>query len=319
MQNNSGTVLILGTGGTIAGRSAQASDTVGYRAAELGVAELVRAVPALAGWALELEQVAQVDSKDMDHALWQLLAQRVAAGLQRPEVQGLVITHGTDTLEETAWFLQRVLAPTKPVVLTAAMRPASALLADGPQNLLDAVTVAAEPGARGVLSVIGGRVHGPSEVRKIHPHRLDAFDSGEAGAIASVVEGRVLRWRDWPAGTALGLATIARPVPQWPRVAIVCSHAGVDAGLVEALLAQGVAGLVVEGTGNGTLHRSLEPALRAAAAAGVIVRRASRCQGGAVVGAPDGAWPSAGPLTPARARIEILLDLLAGAGPAQGG
>ncbi|MGL6110903.1 MAG: asparaginase, partial [Rubrivivax sp.] len=150
MASFDGTVVVLGTGGTIAGTAANAADNVGYSAAQLGVQALLASVPALAGRPTECEQVAQVDSKDLSHALWLLLARRVAHHLQRPEVCGAVIAHGTDTLEETAFFLHAVLAPGKPVVLTAAMRPATSLLADGPQNLLDAVTVAREPGARGV-------------------------------------------------------------------------------------------------------------------------------------------------------------------------
>jgi len=181
MQSKCETVVVLGTGGTIAGTAARATDNVGYAAARLGVAQLVRAVPALAGWPLEAEQVAQVDSKDMDHATWRALALRCAHHLARADIAGLVVTHGTDTLEETAWFLQRVLAPAKPVVLTAAMRPATALLADGPQNLLDAVTVASWPGARGVVAVLAGRVHGARDVRKVHTYRVDAFASGDAG------------------------------------------------------------------------------------------------------------------------------------------
>ncbi|HSI58368.1 MAG TPA: asparaginase, partial [Ideonella sp.] len=232
-------IVILGTGGTIAGTSAQASDNVGYSAGQIGVAQLLAAVPPLAAWRLEAEQVAQLDSKDMDHAVWQQLAVRVAHHLARPEVGGLVITHGTDTLEETAYFLQRVLAPAKPVVLTAAMRPATALLADGPQNLLDAVRLAAEPGARGVLAVLAGRAHGAMEVRKQHPYRVDAFDSADAGPIARIEEGQVRRLRDWPAGEALGLACVSGAVDAWPRVAIVSSHAGVDGELVGALVALG--------------------------------------------------------------------------------
>ena len=122
--------------------------------------------------------------------------------LARPEVAAIIVTHGTDTLEETAYFLQRVLAPAKPVVLTAAMRPATSRLADGPQNLADAVAVATAPGARGVVVVVAGTVHSALDVRKVHPYRLDAFGSGDAGPIARVEEGRLRSFRPWPEGEA---------------------------------------------------------------------------------------------------------------------
>jgi L-asparaginase len=311
MQNNSlqaaGTVVILGTGGTIAG----SGDDVGYAAGQLSVEALVGAVPALAGRALEAEQVAQVDSKDMSHANWQRLARRAAYHLARPEVAGVVVTHGTDTLEETAWFLHRVLAPAKPVVLTAAMRPATSLQADGPQNLHDAVTLAAWPGVHGVLAMLQGRVHGPAEVRKRQPFALDAFESGEDGPLALVQEGQVRALRSWPIGEALGLERIAADPALWPRIDIVVSHAGADGVVVDALVSAGARGLVVEGTGNGTVHASLLAALARAQAAGLPVLRATRCSGGAIVGAPEGAVPSAGKLTPAKARVELLLQLLA--------
>ena len=205
------TVVFLGTGGTIAGASADATDSIGYAAAQRSLLELLAdlqsLVPALSRTAIEAEQVAQIDSKDMGPAVWQLLAGRVAHHLARPEVAGLVITHGTDTLEETAWLLQRVLAPTKPVVLVAAMRPATALSADGPQNLLDALAVARTTGARGVLAVLAGRVHSAGDLRKVHPHRLDAFDSGDAGPLG-VVE-------------AVGCGAFANG-PQAPRWAWAC-------------------------------------------------------------------------------------------------
>ena len=311
MQSNSGVVVILGTGGTIAGRSVQAGDNVGYKAGELSVMDLVAAVPALQGRALEAEQVAQLDSKDMDHATWQRLAQRVAHHLARSEVQGVVVTHGTDTAEETAWLLQRVLAPSKPVVLAVAMRPASSLQADGPQNLAEAVAVASAPGAQGVVLVADGRVHSAEDVRKLHGYRVGTFNSGDAGPVARLEEGRVMAQRPWPEGEALGVALLARPVAEWPRVGLVCSHAGVDDWAVRAAVAEGLRGLVVEGTGNGTLNRALEPALQDAQRAGQRVLRAKRCLAGGVVGAPDGAWPSAGALTPAKARVELLLQLLA--------
>jgi len=301
------TIVILGTGGTIAGTAADAGDNVGYTAAQRSVADLLAAVPALAGQAIEAEQLAQLDSKDMDHATWQRLAQRVAAQLARPEVAGVLVTHGTDTLEETAWLLQRVLAPAKPVVLVAAMRPATALAADGPQNLLDAVAVVRTPGARGVVAVLAGQVHAAGDVRKVHPYRADAFSSGDAGPLGVVEEGRLRRFRDWPAGTALGLDLLAVDPAAWPWVEIVTSHAGARPAAVRALVAAGVQGLVVAATGNGTLHQALVPALDEALAAGVPVWRCSRCARGVLVGPDTG--PAAA-MTPWQARVELLLVLL---------
>jgi L-asparaginase len=301
--------VILGTGGTIAGTAASAADNVGYTAAQLGVQVLVDAVPPLAGLPLECEQVSQLDSKDMSHAVWQRLAQRIAHHLARDDVTGIVVTHGTDTLEETSYFLHRVLAPAKPVVLTAAMRPATALQADGPQNLLDAVTVALAPGVQGVVVAIAGAVHGALDVAKRHSYRLDAFDSGDAGPIALVREGRVQALREWPRCQALGLDRVASDVTRWPAVEIVASHAGASGLAVDALVAQGVRGLVVAGTGNGSVHAALEASLVDAQAVGVKVLRASRCAGG-VVGDDPSALPSAGALTPAKARVELLLQLM---------
>ncbi|HSV69250.1 MAG TPA: asparaginase [Methylibium sp.] len=301
-------VVVLATGGTIAGTAASATDSLGYRSAQLGVDALIAAVPVLAGRALEAEQVAQIDSKDMDFGVWRALAHRVEIHLARPEVAGIVVTHGTDTLEETAYLLQRVLAPSKPVVLTAAMRPATALQADGPQNLLDAVTLAAEPGARGVLAVVAGRVHGAFDVRKSQTYRLDAFGSGDPGVLAAVEGAAVRRFRDWPTGAALGTALLdAAP---WPRVDIVTSHAGADGRIVDALLAQGVDGLVVAGTGNATLHHALEAALLRAAAQGVEVRCCTRVPEGGVHPGAVRALPLGQAATPQQERVALLLDLL---------
>ena len=312
------TVAVIGTGGTIAGTSANRSDNVGYNAAQLGAAQLIAAIPALAGVTIEVEQLAQIDSKDMGFALWRALAERVAQQLARPEVGAVVITHGTDTLEETAYFLQRVLAPRKPVVLTGAMRPATALLTDGPQNLLDAVRVARTPGASGVVAVLAGTVHGALDVRKLHTYRLAAFGSGEAGPIAHIEEGRLRQHRPWPQGEALGLARLPVDVASWPRVEVLMSHVGADGRLVDALRATGVRGIVVAGTGNGNLHLSLEAALLEAQADGIKVLRSTRCAHGGVVEAGADAQtpllrpalPSAGSLTPAQARIELMLSLM---------
>ncbi len=306
-----GLIVILGTGGTIAGTAEDAADNVGYQAAQLGVAQLVQAIPPLAQRKLETEQVAQLDSKDMDFATWQKLALRVAVHLARPEVAGIVITHGTDTLEETAYFLHRVLAPSKPVVLTAAMRPATALQTDGPQNLLDAVNVAADARASGVLVVFAGVVHSAEQVRKVHSYRVDAFASADGARLALVEEG-VVRWlaHSQPARAAIGLAPLSTATDTWPRVQIVMNYVGADGAVVAALLKQGVDGLVVAGTGNGSLSAHLGAALHIAQAQGVAVLRSTRCDAGLVTEATD-ALPSAGALSPVKARVELLLKLLA--------
>jgi len=312
MQNIASKIVVLGTGGTLAGTASDPGDNVGYRAAQLGIAEIVAATPALAGLALQTEQVAQVDSKDMDLAIWRALAERVAFHLDRSDVAGIVVTHGSDTLEETAYLLQRVLAPAKPVVLTAAMRPATALLSDGAQNLLDSVHVARHPGARGVVAVVAGTIHAAFDVRKVHTYRLDAFGSGDAGPLGVVQEGVPTLWRQWPGGEALGSALLGHEPA--PRVAIVFSHADADGSIVDALRAHGVDGIVVAGTGNASLHHRLEAALlRARDGGGVQVLRCSRVAQGPVLPTGHDAFESAGSLTPGQARVELLLRLLAAA------
>jgi L-asparaginase len=308
-------VVILGTGGTIAGTSAHAADNVGYRAAQLSVDDLLHAMPTLAGVRLQTEQVAQIDSKDMGPAVWQLLAQRVAAHLARVDVAGIVITHGTDTLEETAYFLHRVLAPNKPVVLTAAMRPATSLQADGPQNLADAVTVARHPGACGVLAVMAGHVFAADGLRKADSYALDAFVGTE---LARVEEGVVRLLRPWPepaaSEPALGLQWIEAAPADWPRVAWITSHAGFDAALVDAVVAAGFHGLVVAATGNGTLHAALLDALQRAQQGGMGVRRVTRCANGRLVGDTARSVPASAAVGAAQARVSLLLELL---GPRQ--
>ena len=308
MQSAAQTLVIIGTGGTIAGASGRATDNVGYKAGSLSVASLVGAVPALAARALEAEQLAQLDSKDMDHATWARLARRVRAHLDRPEVRGIVITHGTDTLEETAYLLQRVLAPEKPVVLTAAMRPATAIQPDGPQNLLDAVAVAEADDVRGVVAVVAGKVWSGLELRKTHTYRLDAFEAGpDAGPLAVVEEGIVRRFRDWPQGEALGATLLPEDASRWPWVEVLVSHGGADARALEAWRAAGLQGLVLACTGNGTLNRALDAPVQALKDAGIPVWRTTRCAQGRIVGASD---EPAAALSPWAARIELMLTLL---------
>jgi len=299
-------------GGTIAGRAEQATDNVGYRAGQVRVQDLAAGLPALAGLALRFEQVAQIDSKDMRLPDLQRLVARVQAHLADAQVRGVVVTHGTDTIEETAYLLQTLLAPAKPVVLTCAMRPASAISPDGPQNLSDALAVAAHPGARGVTVVCAARVHGALEVAKVHPYRLDPFDSGDAGLIAQVEEGRLRVFRPWPAEgrhhTHRAAFLAAR---EMPRVAWLDSHADAGAWTVEALLAApgGVRGIVVAGTGNASVHADLLRALSAARDAGVRVVLATR-SGAPMVPYATQPFPALDGLSPAKARWALALDLL---------
>lgn len=310
-------IAVLGTGGTLAGSAPDAQDNLGYRAGQIGIADILAAIPGLQGLPLVADQVAQIDSKDMSFELWRRLAARCAHWLAQDDIAGLVIAHGTDTLEETAFFLQSVLAPAKPVVLTCAMRPATALAPDGPQNLVDAVAVAATRDARGVVAVCAGTIHSAFDVAKRHTYRLDAFTSGDAGPIGYVEERRVRLLRAWPAGGAdpIALERLVHTV-QWPRVEIVMSHAGAGRALVDALVDSGVQGLVVAGTGNGSVHQDLEAALLAAQAQGVRVVRSTRCPEGRVLPTPHDALPGAGALSPVKARIALLLELLRTPAPA---
>ena len=327
MQNLDRKLVVLGTGGTIAGTSADRSDHTGYRAGSVAVSALLSDLAGVDVAAIESEQLAQIDSKDMDHATWQSLARRAAHHLARVDVAAVVITHGTDTLEETAYFLHRVLHTGKPVVLTAAMRPATALHPDGPQNLLDAITVARSSGARGVVAVMAGQVIGAVDLRKLHPYRLDAFGSGDAGPIGVVEQGRMRRFRAWPHGLIGADQThVALSVDPacWPWVEIVTSHAGADPRTIDLLVQAQVRGLVIAATGNGTVHRDWEAPLNRASQCGVVVVRSTRCAMGALVGddtdwllqaergEPLRALAGAGALTPVQARIALMLALIEG-------
>jgi L-asparaginase len=311
MQSPKPLVVILATGGTIAGTAAAATDTTGYRAGALGVQALVAGVPALADHRLESEAVAAIDSKDMDEATWQRLAQRAAHHLARPEVAGVVVTHGTDTLEETAYFLHRVLAPAKPLVLTAAMRPASALSADGPANLLDAVTLAESPGVRGVSVVFAGAAWAAVGLRKVHTLQTVAFAGSDCGPVARLEGGVVRQFRAWPEGAALGLDRIAADPAAWPRVEIVMNHAGADGRIVDDAVIAGTGGIVVAGTGHGTVSERMAAALARARGEGVRVVRASRCVFGPVLPRDAGDGDAAGELSAVQARVELQLALLA--------
>ena len=308
-------VLVLGTGGTIAGvaPAANTATGAGYTAGVLGVDQLLASAPGVQQHArLEFAQLCNIDSKDAGPGLWLDLARAVRAWRERAGTAGCVITHGSDTLEESAYALDCLLEPGSPVVLTAAMLPSAALSADGPRNLFDAVRVAGDPAAagRGVLCVAHGRVHAACDVSKQHPARIDAFGSGERGPLGFIGASGTRFTREQPQAARRPFAS--RPLPArdapWPRVELVCSHAGADGEMVRALLAASSAGtlrprlhgLVVLGTGSGTVHEQLQAALDQAAEAGVrvqVVPRNGPCEGGEFDG-----------LNAVKVRIRLLLE-----------
>lgn len=314
-------LLVLGTGGTISGSGNKKGENLGYTAGLVTVESLVGGLPAPAQVSVETQQVAQIDSKNMSAAVWRELALAVEAAVAREDVCGVVVTHGTDTLEETAFLLSRVIVADKPVVLTCAMRPATAPFPDGPQNLADAMLVASEPGAKGVMAVCAGRIHGGQHFSKVHTYRLDPFDSGEAGMVGYVEEGRIRLLNGWPSPAPMQLAKPlldALPQPEtWPKVEIVLNHAQADGSVVDALVLMGnqpdapsLRGLILAGTGNGTCSDALSAALERAEALGVAVWRSSRCAQGAVLPTSLDRFPSAGALTPVKARIALMLSLM---------
>ena len=308
-------IVILGTGGTIAGTGHDSSRAWHYDAAQLSVDQLVAAVPDLAGVPLRCRQVAQVDSKDMNWSIWQALALALADELRRDDVAGVVITHGTDTLEETAYLLHRLHDGSKPVVLTAAMRPATAPDADGPRNLLDAVRAlrwAEAQGHGGVAVVMAGQVWSGLHVRKAHTHSVDAFDGGGASALATVLpNGELLALVDaWPRSGGAGWSRLDTPVP--PRVEVVTSHADADGVMVRALWAAApdLKGVVVAATGHGTINKPLLEALRGLQQGGVMVWRSSRVARGGVVPRDGDEFTAVEGLTAAQARLALVLHAL---------
>ncbi|UDG81943.1 asparaginase [Candidatus Vallotia cooleyia] len=319
------TVAVLATGGTIAGDTADATQTASYKAGVFSVERLLSAIPALDGIAeIYAEQIASIDSKDLDDALWITLTHRVNTLLMQNNIDGLVIAHGTDTLEETAYWLHLTVASIKPVVLTAAMRPFTALSADGSLNLLNAVTLAAHPDAvaRGVLVAFANRIHGARDITKISTYAVDAFASPESGILGWIQDGRVEFQRlVTRAHTMQSVFKINAIDTQYalPAVQIVVSHAGASRLVVDTLVNARICGIVVAGTGNGSVHVRLQQALADARARGVAVVRSSRVGSGHVMrngAAPDDALGlvSAGTLNPYKARVLLILALTHGWG-----
>ena len=277
-------IRVLATGGTIAGHAPSATD-VSYHPAGLSVADLIDAVPGLRQLGLVSgEQVAQIASQDMDDAHWLELAARVNALFARDEADAVVVTHGTDSLEETAYFLHLVVKSDRPVVLTGAMRPATSLSPDGPLNLYNAVAVAADPGARGrgAIVVLNDDLHSALDVTKSHTTDVQAFVSPGPGLLGTASYGRIRYFRRPARRHTTESEFSVAGLSALPRVDIVYAHAGMSTDLVKASVDLGARGLVVAGMGNGNVTREAVTALREAVQRGVVVVRSTRLVSGDV-------------------------------------
>ncbi|MDH3953920.1 MAG: type II asparaginase, partial [Gammaproteobacteria bacterium] len=257
----------------------------GYSSGQVGIDILLGAVPQIADLAdVSGEQIANVGSQDMSDAIWLQLANRINTLQTEPMIDGIVITHGTDTIEETAYFLNLVVKGEKPVVMTAAMRPSTALSADGPINLFNAVAVAADPDARGrgVLIVANDDIHGARSVIKTNTTDVQTFSSPERGLIGVTLYGDSRYFRGPYRAHTSGSEFSITGVSALPRVDIVYMSAGVSPDLITSAVANGARGIVIAGVGNGNMTSAALEAVRKVIAKGVVVIRSSRLSSGAV-------------------------------------
>jgi len=277
-------IVIVATGGTIAG-SAESTTAAGYKSGAVAVDTLIAAVPQMKAFAdVRGVQVASVGSQDMNDEIWLKLAAEVNTLLSQPDVDGVAITHGTDTMEETAYFLNLVVKSDKPVVLTGSMRPSTSLSADGPLNIYNAVGVASDPRAkgRGVLVVANDDIHGARAITKRHTTDVQTFISPEAGLIGVCL----FDSRDFirmPARAHTTATPFKVAVGQaLPRVDIIYAHAGMSPDLIDAAVANGAKGLVIAGVGDGNMTTPALEAMGRAIKKGVVVVRSTRVGEGVV-------------------------------------
>ena len=313
-------VWVLSTGGTISGKGPTSTSLSDYKSGVLLGQELVNAVPEIAQVArVKVEQITNVSSTDITIANWLTLANRINAIYESdPSVAGVVITHGTNTLEETAYFLNLTVKHDRPVVVVGSMRPASAISADGPLNLLNAVRTAASPDARGkgVLVVLNDAINAARDVTKTNTYRVETFRATELGVLGYVDADAVSFYRAslkrHTARTEFdvkGLATL-------PQVDILYSYVQPTTGLAQALVADGVKGIVFAGTGAGDIstaeREALKPLVAMPEATRPVLVRSNRTGNGRVIAQKDldvmGMVP-ADNLNPQKARVLLMLAL----------
>jgi L-asparaginase len=311
-------VVVLATGGTIAGAQSSATEA-GYKSGSFSVEQLIAAVPALKGVAqLSGEQVASIGSQTMTNDVWLKLAKRVNEVL-RGDAAGVVITHGTDTAEETGYFLSLVVKSDKPVVLVGSMRPATAIGADGPANLFNAVALAANPqsAGRGPMIVINDEIHYAREAQKMNATQLDTFKSpnrGRAG-VMSVGKAYFFLPNDVRHTTKSQFSVDGVEAAALPRVEIVYSYANMGRDVIDFLVQRGTKGIVLAGVGDGNSTDAAIAGLADAAKKGVAVVRSSRTGSGIVarnieVDDDKLGTIAAMELSPQKARILLMLGLM---------
>lgn len=310
-------VVIVATGGTIAG-AAESTTAAGYKSGAVAVDVLIAAVPQMKSVAdVRGVQVASVGSQDMNDEIWVKLAAEVNRLLAQPDVDGVAITHGTDTMEETAYFLNLVVKSDKPVVMTGSMRPSTSLSADGPLNIYNAVGVAGDPRARGrgVLVVANDDIHGARAITKRHTTDVHTFVSPEVGLIGvCLFDSRDFIRMPARAHTTATRFTVAAG-QALPRVDIIYAHAGMSPDLIDAAAANGAKGIVIAGVGDGNLTTPALEAVSRAIAKGVVVVRSTRVGEGVVrrnieVSDDKTGTVASMDLVPSKARVLLKLALM---------
>lgn len=310
-------VVIVATGGTIAG-AAQSQTSAGYQSGAVGVDILIQAVPQLKDVAqVTGEQVASIGSQDMNDAVWLKLAKRVNEILAKSDVAGVAITHGTDTMEETSYFLNLTVKSEKPVVLTGSMRPSTAMSADGPLNIYNAVAIAADPNAkgRGVLVAIDDDIHSAHDAIKFHTTDCATFKSNEMGLVGASLFG-TNTWFRTPGQVNTSKSEFSIDgVNALPRVDIIYAHANMSPDIIAAAVKNGAKGLVIAGVGDGNMTAPAFDAVKAAVKKGVVVVRSSRTNGGIIrrnieLNDDEAGTVSSMELNPTKARVLLQLALL---------
>ncbi len=313
-------VWVLSTGGTISGRGASPTALAEYKSGSLLGAELVAGVPEITQFAnVKVEQIVNVGSPDITLDNWLTIARRInRIFAEDPTAAGIVITHGTSTLEETAYFLNLTVKDDRPVVLVGAQRPATAISADGPLNLLNAIRAAAAPEARGkgVMIVMNDEINAAREVTKTNTYRLETFRAPELGFLGYVDADRVSFYRSSTKRHTFRSEFDVSSITALPKVDIVYSYVESNPAMVQALVASGDRGIVFAATGAGTLSsfekQALQPVLALPEATRPVLVRSSRTGNGRVIGRDEydamGLIP-ADTLSPQKARILLMLAL----------